>query len=219
MDGDEVKNRALLSLIGYGGKGVNEIRTGNLSDFANNPLRIESATQKVSDGNGGLVEVATQNPIYFDEQADGPTPMGMAFAKTKEVVQAFREKCPNSPIVIINVSDGKPYLKGEDEEAKAIKEAQELMALGALIFNCHIGNGVNKCSFPSSESELFDEESRFLYQVSSEVPEEYRKVAAKLELDIPEHCKGMVCNADPTMLIKFINFGSSGACQDRMSNN
>ncbi len=219
MDGERVKDRAFLSLLGCGGNGVTNIRSDKLSEFANNPLRIESSTQKVSDGNGGLVEVSTQNPIYFEVTAEGPTPLGTALEKDKELCKAFMEKYPNSPApVIVVVTDGMPYAENVDEEAKAITEAREIMDMGALIFNCHIGNGVNKCSFPSSESELSDKESRFLFQISSTVPEEYRKAAAKLELDIADGCKGMVSNADPTTFIKFINFGSSGATQDRMSN-
>lgn len=225
MDGETVKDRAIISLFGCGGKGAVEIRTDKLSGFANNPLRIESATQKVSDGNGGLVEVSTQNPIFFDEQASGPTPLGSTLEVVKQVTAAFMEKYPDSPApVIVVVSDGMPYAEGLDEEAKAISEANEIMNLqgddgSPLIFNCHIGNGVNKCTFPSSEEELNDEQSRFLYKISSEVPESYKEAAAKLELSLSDNCKGMVSNADPTTLIKFINFGSSGASQDRMSNN
>lgn len=224
MDGETVKDRAIISILGCGGKGVTDIRTDKLSEFANNPLRIESSKQKVSDGNGGLVEVDTQNPIYFEVTAGGITPLGTTLEKAKEIVKAFIDKHPSSPApVIIVVSDGMPYAKETDEEAKSIAEAQEIMALNGedgapLIFNCHIGNGLNKCAFPTSESDLSDKESRFLYQISSIVPEAYIKAAAKLELNLADGCKGMVCNADPTTLIKFINFGSSGASQDRMSN-
>lgn len=220
MDGETVKDRVFISLLGCGGTGVSEIRTDKLSEFANNPLRVESNMQKVSDGNGGLVEVPTQTPIYFEVKAGGITPLGTALEKAKEIAKAFMEKHPTSPLpVIIVVTDGLPYAEHVDEEAKAIAEGQEIISSGIIIFNCHIGNGANKCSFPSSEDELPDKEARFLYQISSEVPEDYRQAAAKLELNLADHCKGMVSNADPIMLIKFLNFGSSAACQDRMSIN
>ena len=225
-DGETVKNRVLLSLIGCG-KSVTEIRTDKLSDFANNPLRIENGIQKVSDGNGGLVEVEVQKPIYFEPVANGLTPLADTLDVVKQIVGNFMEKNPESPApVVVIVTDGMPRSSGVDdatEEANAIAKAQEIMALSCadghpLIFNCHIGRGTNKCEFPAAEEELPDEQAKFLFKISSEVPESYKDAARKLELDLSEHSKGMVSNADPTTFIKFINFGSSGANQDKMSN-
>ncbi len=225
-DGETVKNRVLLSLIGCGNS-VTEIRTNMLNDFANNPLRIENGTQKVSDGNGGLVEVEVQKPIYFEPVADGLTPLADTLEVVRQIFSGFMEKNPNSPApVAVIVTDGMPRSKGNDdsvEEANAIAKAKEIMTLSCadgnpLIFNCHIGNGNHKCEFPSSEDDLPDEQAKFLYKISSEIPESYKEAARKLELNISEHSKGMVSNADPTTFIKFINFGSSGANQDKMSN-
>ena len=225
-DGETVKDRVFLSLIGCGTP-VKEIRTDKLSDFANNPLRIESGTQKMSDGNGGLLDVAVQRPIYFEPMADGLTPLAATLDVVKQVFGSFMEKNPNSPApVAIILSDGMPRSKDTEdsvEEANAIAKAQEIMALECadghpLIFNCHIGSGNNKCEFPATEDELPDEQAKFLFKISSEVPDSYRDAARKLELDLPEHAKGMVSNADPTTFIKFVNFGSSAANQDKMSN-
>ena len=60
MDGEEVKDRVFISMIGYGGSSnlsVDDIRSDYLSSFANSPLKIESIKKKVSDGGGGLVEI------------------------------------------------------------------------------------------------------------------------------------------------------------------
>lgn len=225
-DGETVKKRVFISLLSCGGN-VTEIRTDGIDAFANSPLRIESVMQKVSDGNGGLVEVSVQNPIYFEPEANGLTPLAATLGVAKPIVSGFMEQNPDSPApIVIIVSDGMPRSKGVDdavEEANAIALAQEIMALTCadghpLIFNCHIGNGSNKCEFPSSEDELNDEQSKFLYKISSVVPASYREAARKLELDLSEGSRGMVSNADPVTFIKFINFGSSGANQDKMSN-
>lgn len=220
-DGEKVKDRTILSLIGFG-KSVQEIRTDKLSEFANNPYRIEKGTKKVSDGNGGLVEVEVQNPVYFEPVADGLTPLAEALGVVKQLFQGFKEKNPDSPDPIAIVgTDGMPRSKGvkdEVEEANAIAVAEEIKAMGGLIFCCHIGNGRNKCEFPVTEDELPDAQAKFLYKVSSVIPEFYREAARKLELNISENSRAMVTNADPTTFVKFINFGSSGANQDKMSN-
>lgn len=225
-DGDSVKNRLFLSTIACSNP-VREVCSGMLGDLANNPLRVETATQKVSDGNGGLVEVTVQNPIYFDSCAEGLTPMSSTLEAARQVGEGFINKYPDCPApVFLIVTDGMPRAKGVDdsvEEANTIAMAQKIKELkssdgNALIFVCHIGNGANRCEYPASESELPDDQARFLYKVASEIPETYKEAARKLEIDLSEHSKAMVSNADPTTFIKFINFGSSGAQQDKMSN-
>ena len=225
-DGDTVKNRVFNSLFSCG-ENVAEIRSGMLGEFANNPLRIETVTQKVSDGNGGLVEVTVQNPVYFEPVANGLTPLSATLDVARQVGEAFINKYPNCPApVFIVITDGMPRAKGVDdavEEANSIAMAQKIKELkcddgNALLFVCHIGNGTNKCEYPDSESNLPDDQARFLFKIASEIPDTYKEAARKLELDLAEHSKAMVSNADPTTFIKFINFGSSGAQQDKMSN-
>lgn len=224
-DGETIKDRVFISLFGCGGKNVTAIRTDKLSAYASSPLRIEKGKQKMSDGNGGLVEIDTDNPIYFEEVARGVTPLGSALEAVKVVFTGYMEKDPESPApVLIIISDGRPELGSDaadaEEEAKAIHEAQEIMALtgndgSPLIFCCHIGNNAQKCEFPTDESELADAQAKFMFKICSEVPESYMEAAQKQELNIAEHSKGMVCNADPTTFIKFINFGSSAASVER----
>jgi uncharacterized protein YegL len=225
MDGDKVKDRVFISIIGYGGKGgdsVDEIRSGYISQFAEKPLRMERGKQKVSNGNGGLVEIDVQNPIFIEPVANGLTPMGDALEFAKKMIDGWLTKKPENPVpVIINVSDGLPCNRtGTDEEAKAIKEANAIMALSCqdgnpLIFNAHIGNSNLKCICSASEGELPDEQARFLFKISSKIPESYRKAAQKQELSVQSDSRGFVSNADPETFIKFINFGSSAGSTDR----
>lgn len=227
-DGETIKGRVIISLFGCGGKEVTNIRTDKIDQFAASPLRVERRKQKVSDGNGGLVEIETDNPIFFEEVAKGVTPLGSALEAVKEVFKGYMENDPNSPApVLIIISDGRPELGSDsadaEEEAKAIHEAQEIMALqgndgSPLIFCCHIGDNAQKCEFPTSEAELADAQAKFMFQICSEVPESYKDAARKLELNLSEHSKGMVCNADPSTFIKFINFGSSAASVERSCN-
>ncbi|KAA6341041.1 hypothetical protein EZS27_011132 [termite gut metagenome] len=215
MNGDKVKDRVFISIIGYGNPEVNEIRSDYLSKYAESPLRIESGKQKVSDGNGGLIDIDVQNPVWIEPVADKLTPMGSALEFAKKLVAGWMQKKSDNPApVIINISDGLPCPDGEEQ--KSISIASEIRALSCndgnpLIFNAHIGNGSTKYSCTESESELGgDGQAKFLFQISSKIPDSYKDAAQKQELAVKANSRGFVSNADPETFIKFINFGSSG---------
>ena len=227
MDGDAVKDRVFITLIGYGGKGessVDEIKSAILSEFANKPLRIENKKQKVSDGNGGLIEIVVQNPIFIEPLANGYTPMGEALELAKQKINNWLNLHPEYPApVIINISDGLPYdgKNFQESESEAINVAREIMALrcddgNPILFNAHIGDSKAICICSASENELPDEQAKFLFKISSKIPNSYKDAAKKQELNIKPDSKGFVSNADPETFIKFINFGSSGG-KDRVS--
>ena len=219
MNGDKVKDRVFISIIGYGNPDVKEIRSDYLSKYAESPLRIESGKQKQSDGNGGLMEIDVQNPIWLEPVAEKLTPMGSALEFARNLISSWmQQKADNPAPVIINVSDGLPC--PEEEEKKSVTMAKEIMALScndgnSIIFNAHIGEGSAKCVCSESESELPDEQARFLFSISSRIPESYKAAAQKTELDIKANSKGFVSDADPETFIKFINFGSSGGSDKR----
>ena len=51
MDGDKIKDRVFISLIGYGGSGgnsVDDIRSDYISSFGNSPIRLEKVRKKIS---------------------------------------------------------------------------------------------------------------------------------------------------------------------------
>jgi len=227
MDGATVKDRVFITLIGYGGKGgnsVEDIKSAILSEFAKKPLRMESKKQKVSDGNGGLIEIDIQNPIFIEPLAYGWTPMGKALELAKQKINNWINNHPEFPApILINISDGLPCEGKDDQksEQEAISAAKEIMAISCddgnpLIFNAHIGNSKNVCICSASENELPDEQAKFLFTISSKIPNSYKDAAKKQELNIKPDSKGFVSNADPETFIKFINFGSSGG-KDRVS--
>jgi hypothetical protein len=218
--GKEVKNKVFISIIGYGGSGgdsIDEIRSDYLSLYSEKPLRIECGKQKVSDENGGLVEINVENPIFIEPVANGLTPMGRALGFARTLIESWMSTQPDHPApVIINVSDGMPYSDQTDEEAKSIAEAAAIMALSCrdghpLIFNAHIGNSPQKCICSASESELPDKQAKFLFRISSKIPDSYKEAARKLDLMVQDDSRGFVSNADPETFLKFINFGSSGS--------
>ncbi|MDL5514818.1 VWA domain-containing protein [Arenibacter sp. M-2] len=222
MDGEKVKDRVFISMIGYGGSSalaVDDIRSDYLSSFADNPLRMEQLKKKVSDGAGGLIEIDEQMPIFIEPTANGLTPMADALSFAKELIEGWLQKKPDNPApIIINISDGLPYTGDSIDAAmnKAISVSKQIMNINSsdgnpLIFNSHIGDeGAAKCGFEESESELSDDQAKFLFKISSKVPESYKQAAVKQDFKVKAESRGFVSNADPEMFIKFINFGSSG---------
>jgi len=221
MDGDNVKDRVFISLIGYGGKGgnsVDDIRSDYISSFADQPIRIDYLKKKVSDGAGGLVEIDDEMPIFIEPVSNGLTPMGDAFAFAKLLIEGWLQKKPENPApVIINVSDGLPFGGAlEDQKSKSLYVAGEIMTINTndgnpLIFNIHIGNGNTKeYAFIDNENEITDDQSKFLFKISSKIPEAYKIAALKHDFTVKEDSRGFVSNAQPETLIRFINFGSSG---------
>ncbi|WP_053976574.1 vWA domain-containing protein [Mangrovimonas xylaniphaga] len=221
MDGEKVKDRVFVSMIGYGGSSalaVDDIRSDYLSSFADNPLRMENLKRKVSDGAGGLIEIDEQMPIFIEPTANGLTPMADALTFAKELIEGWLQKKPENPApIIINISDGLPYTGSSVDDAmnKAISVSKDIMSINSadgnpLIFNSHIGDGGKKCGFEESESELSDDQAKFLFKISSKVPDSYKQAAVKQDFKVKSESRGFVSNAEPEEFIKFINFGSSG---------
>lgn len=219
MDGDKVKDRVFISLIGYGASGssVDDLRSDYLSEFSNSHIRIEKRQQKVPDGNGGLVDIEVEAPIFLEPKGNGLTPMGAALDFAKQLIEKWVSEKPENPApVIINISDGLPT----DDENFSEKIAGEIMNIqtndgNPLIFNIHIGNGTAKHEFANDENILSDEQSKFLFRISSVVPDSYKANAVKHQFEIEDQSRGFVSNADPITMTKFINFGSSGGVLDR----
>lgn len=221
--GESVKNRVFISLIGYGGNNeIKNLRSDYLSNYAEKPLRIENLIKKVSDGEGGFIEMDIEVPIFLEPEASGVTPMSGAFGLAYKLIQGWITKKNDNPVpVIINVSDGKPEAGEEElnkiEVEKTISTARDIMKLETLdgyplIFNVHIAKGSGEIQFPEFDFDLNgDEMAQLLFKISSSVPQVYKQAAKDLKLNkISDNAKGFISNASPETLLKFINFGSSG---------
>lgn len=221
--GETVKNRVFVSLIGYGGdNSIDPIRSDYLSSYAEDPIRVEKFTKKVSDGAGGWINMEIEMPIFIEPKAVGLTPMSGAFALAKKLIQGWIQKKNDNPVpVIINVSDGHPEAGNPQldkvEIEQTIAYAHDIMRLQTLdgyplIFNVHIAKTGTEIKFPEYEFELNNNSmAEFLFKISSEVPAVYKQAAKDLNLkSIGDNAKGFISNASPETLLKFINFGSSG---------
>lgn len=221
--GETVKDRVFISIIGYGGDNeIKNLRSDYLSKYADSPIRIDKNKKKVSDGEGGYVDMEIEIPIFLEPRANGFTPMAGAFELAKKLITGWIEKKNDNPVpVIINISDGHP--EGNSPENTAAEKrnteilASEILNLrtedgNPLVFNVHIAQSGKEYQFPENKLELDgDKLAEFLFEISSEVPSSYRKAAKDLKLQsLKDNSKGFISNASPETLIKFINFGSSG---------
>lgn len=214
FNNDKPKNRCFISVIGYADD-VQEICSGLLSDLHANPIRKEKVKQQMPDGNGGIINVERTQPIWVDPVADGLTNMSKAIELAKEIAEAWIQKQPESPApVVINISDGLPYTGSGNEINETISSAKNLMNVSSLdgnvlLFNCHIEQNGANLIFPTNTSALRSDHAKFLFEISSIIPNEYKSAADKMELKVDQNARGCIFEADEISLIKLINFGSS----------
>lgn len=222
FDGKEPKDRCYIAVIGYDHE-ANILVSGYLKELEKKTRRIASVKKKVSNGDGGLIEIDTKIPVWIEPiYEDRCTNMMGAFDMAKEIVSEWVNDKPNYPApVIINISDGLPYDGREIEEcmSETIQIVNMIKEINTTdgkvqIFNAMIGEG-NKVIFPKSESELDSVEAQFLYEISTEIPEAYRGAAEKNELNFNAGAHGAIYNADAEHLVKLIDFGSSKGQGDK----
>lgn len=179
FDGESPKNRCFISVIGYN-HNVKEICSGWLKELDAHPLRIETLKKKLPDGAGGIVEVEVKQPIWVEPiQEDGATNMLGAFQVAKGLVTKWIDTNIDGPApVIINISDGVPYYDGKDPREcmkETVQLAKEIMNISnndgnVLIFNAQIDDSNGRVVFPTERNKVSQEEAKFLFDITSEVP-------------------------------------------------
>lgn len=223
FDGESPKNRCFITVIGYNHE-VKKLSSGYLKDLDANPLRVDTIKKKESDGAGGIITVDYPMPIWIDPIThDGATNMKGAFEMAKAIIEQWIKDKPNNPApVIINISDGVPYYDGKDVTdcmKETIKVAQDIKNLSVadgnvLIFNAMISASGQRQEFPASIAECTNDESKFLFEISSVVPDAYKAIARAKELNVKDGSRGCIFEADEVQLISLIDFGSSKGQRD-----
>lgn len=223
FDGKAPKNRCFITVIGYN-HNVKKLAAGYLKDLDENPIRVDTVKQKISDGAGGLLTIDKSMPIWVDPiTQDGATNMKGAFEMAKDIIEKWVSDKPNNPApVIINISDGVPYFNGQDVSlcmAQTIEVVNKIKEIttgdGKIqIFNAMIGDGT-PAKFPSNKSEVNGTEAEFLFEISTEIPESYQGAAEKNGLSYKPGARGAIYQADGVDLISLIDFGSSKGQGDK----
>ena len=139
-----------VGVIGYGGdgtaNGVGPAFSGSLvgrelvalSEVANNPARVEAPMKKVEDGAGGLVDLKTRFPIWFEPVASGGTPMCQAFARAHTVLHGWLQQHTGCfPPIVINITDGEATDGDPLQSAEAVRSLSSSDG-NVLLFNVHV---------------------------------------------------------------------------------
>jgi hypothetical protein len=183
-----------------------------LPEIADNPARVEKRMKKMGDGAGGLVEVESKFPVWFDPVADGGTPMCEALRHVNTVLTKWIEEHPKSfPPIVINITDG----RATDGNGDPRPYADDLKKLrtengNVLVFNCHIPKlASSPIEFPDNRDSLPDEDAQMLFDMSSVFPQPMRKLAKDQGfINFNEQTRGFVFNADLESVITFVNLGT-----------
>lgn len=213
---DGVRDYFRVGVIGYGktvraglgGKVPFEVLVpiSKVGDF---PLRVETRTKLGLDGEGGIVEQTFKFPVWFDAEANGKTPMRAAMAAAGLAVKDFVEKFPNAyPPIVLNLTDGLPTDGNPQADARMIRNLKTSDG-NVLLFNLLISSKASVADFfPSTEEAFTDNCSKLLFRMSSELPEKMWKAAKAEGHDVKMRARGVVLNADPTAIVRFLDIGT-----------
>ena len=214
---DGVRNYFDVGVIAYAGTKVMGGFGGALSGeivhpiqaISENTLRVEERKKKVDDGAGGIVELKTKFPVWFDPKSEGGTPMRAALGKTIETVSGWCEAHPASyPPTILHVTDGQSTDGAPEEMADGLRRISTKDGQ-ALLFNLHINTAAGlEIVFPTADTALLDEYSRMLFRMSSPLPEHLAKFAGDKGYPIAEGSRGFIFNGDPQCVVDFFEIGT-----------
>ena len=78
-----------------------------------------------------------------------------------------------------------------------------------LVFNLLISSDLALADyFPASETGLIDNCSKLLFRMSSELPPKMWEAAKAEGQDLKPHARGVVINADPSAIVRFLDIGT-----------
>jgi len=211
QSGEKIKDRIYMAVIGYGDN-IDVLIEGKISEIAENPIDTKEIMKKEPDGAGGLVEVKTIMPIWIKPKAENGTPMGHAFDVAHRVADNWIQKnSDNFPPIVINISDGEP--NDPDHTRDAALRLMDIQTNDGklLMLNAHISDlNAGEVLLPNSDVGLHDEYAKFLFEISSELPQTLIDAAINVGFSPPENARGFLFNAGAENLIKLLHFGSLG---------
>jgi hypothetical protein len=214
---DGVRNYFDVGVIAYSGSDVASGFGGALSEGIVHPinaisehtLRVEERKKKVDDGAGGIVELKTKFPVWFDPKSAGGTPMRAALSKTRDMAAEWCEAHPGCyPPTILHVTDGQSTDGAPEDVADGLRQVATKDGQ-ALLFNLHVTNkGGLEVVFPTSETDLDDEYSRMLFRMSSPLPAHLAKFAGDKGYAVADGSRGFIFNGDPQCIVDFFEIGT-----------
>lgn len=185
----------------------------SVADIAMHPARIDTRVQVFDDDQTGeKLEVPVETPVWVDPVAEGGTPMCHMLYHAHQVLSDWIPQHRRSfPPVVIHITDG----ESQDGDPRPYADALKQLATddgNVLLFNCHLSSSSGESVlFPASDAGLPDELARFLFEMSSPLPEPFVRRAIAEGFCVAPGARGMAFNADMICLIQFINMGTRAA--------
>lgn len=214
---DGVRNYFEIGVIGYGGAGTPNGLKGALAsepvssilDVSENPLRVESRTQLLDDGAGGVIERSIKFPIWFEAVASGGTPMTAALTRCAEILVDWCDSHPNSyPPTVLHLTDGESTDGNPERVADAIRQIATNDGT-ALLLNAHISTAIGEAvQFPSSSAGLANNYAIQLFDMSSLLPAHIANLAKEKGYSMSSEARGFMFNADPKDIVNFFEIGT-----------
>ena len=164
-----------------------------------------------SDGN----EVIEQEiPVWFFPDAGGWTPMIAALNKASKVVKSHVTEFPDSyPPIVINISDGCQTDGDFDDLIRAAKGVKSAATNDgdSLLLNIQITeHNHSPMVFPTlSQTTGSPQEVLSMAEASSELPANMLVEAKKFGMSLQEGAKGLILDADWTLLTRFLRIGTT----------
>jgi len=215
QDGDKMKDRCHIAVIGYG-KTTQLLIEGLPTEIEDPTYGTRTVKGKQPDGAGGFSEVEEEIGIWVKPVHNNGTPMATAFGAAADLIEAWTAENPaNFPPIVFNITDGEP--DDINQGASATRSAAQRVADchttdgKVLIYNCHIGIGTPEVILPSSEQSLATPSAKLLFQMSSVIPQELFRLAENAGLAPQTGSRGFCMNATPETLTKLLDFGSAKA--------
>jgi len=214
---DGVRDYFEIGVIGYGHTGAYNGFDGTLSssvmhpisEIETSPLRVEDRKKKVDDGAGGIIEMQTKFPIWFEPKANGGTPMCEAMTKVAEELVGWCDAHPDSyPPTVLHITDGESTDGNPEDIASQLKQIRTNNG-EVLLLNLHVSSsGANPIEFPDSESVLPDTYSKLLFNMSSFLPKHLADFAKEKGFNISAESRGFMFNADASQIVDFFDIGT-----------
>lgn len=220
----EVRERADISILGYGEQGVDSEFDGNLKgktlatlpELQQNPVDIEMREKTDIDDTGAQIKVPIPFPVWVRAKGKGGTPMCAALQRAHDLAAQWVQTHPDLyPPVIIHVTDGEST--DGDPTAIARNIAQIRTSDGeALLYNVHITDkNLPAVEYPASEAELpNDPFARLLFSISSVIPERSRILLESTGgsgKKVSPGARGMIFNGDALSVSRMFTFATAVA--------
>jgi hypothetical protein len=173
------------------------------------PLRVEERAKSNIDAQGNVYETKVKFPVWYEAKAAGKTPMVEAVAAAVLAVKTFVATYPNAfPPIVLNLTDGIPTDGNPQEMAKALR-AVSTSDGNVLMFNLLLATAPGPPTyFIADEGVLTGNFSRLLFRMSSVLPQKVVDSARAEGFQLEPKARGVVYNADPTAVVRFLDIGT-----------